>query len=127
MKAHKTVPVIIRGQSVEIDKGIRSIAELMNEIPEVETFNSCEGGPDHACVQFGGECAFPLLPQLAQAILKEEKLWRKNHRHVCHGCRGMSVRLEIDGRGIVLRWQPYDYHRMLKIFKSLKRTTRKPV
>ena len=127
MKAHKTVPVIIRGQSVEIDKGIRGLVVLMNEFPGVETFNSCEGGgaSAHAYVQFGGDGAFPLLPQLAQGILKEEKLWKRNHRHVCHGCKGMSVSLEIHGSGIVLRWMPYDYHRMLKIFKALKREMKK--
>jgi hypothetical protein len=124
MKAHKTVPVIVRGQSVEIDKGIRGLVVLMNEIPGVETFNSCEGGDSgHAYVQFGGEGAFPLLPQLAQGILKEEKSWKRNHRHVCHGCKGMSVSLEIHGSGIVLRWMPYDYRRVLKIVKSLKMPT----
>ena len=127
MKAHKTVPVIVRGQNVEIDKGIRGLVVLMNEIPGVETLNSCEGGgvPGHAYVQFGGEGAFRLVALLAQEILKEEVLWRRKHRHVCRGCKGMSVQLEVHGNGICLRWMPYDYHRVLKIVKSLIRPTRK--
>lgn len=125
MKAHKTVPVIVRGQSVEIDKGIRGLVVLMNEIPGVETFNSCEeGGSVHAYVQFGGEGAFRLVALLAQEILKEEVLWRRKHRHVCRGCKGMSVQLEVHGNGICLRWMPYDYHRVLKIVKALKRPTK---
>lgn len=127
MKAHKTVPVIIRGQSVEINKAIRGLVLLMNEFPGVETFNSCEGGGAsvRAYVQFGGDGAFSLLPQLAQGILNEEKLWKRNHRHVCHGCKGMSVSLEIHGSGIVLCWMPYDFRRVLKIVKSLKREMKK--
>ena len=123
MKPHRTVSAVVQGQCVEIDKGVLILVALMNEIPGVETFNSCEGGDgNQAYVQFGGEGAFRLLPLLAQGILKENVLWRRKHQHICRGCKSMSVQLEVNGSGICLRWLPYDYRRVVRMIIGARKT-----
>lgn len=129
MKSHVQTTVSVRSKLVEVDRGVQELILLMNNNLGVDTFNSCEGGSGHvnAYVQFGGEAAFALLPPLIRAILKEQASWKRKHRHECHGCKSMSICLEVDGHsGIVLNWQPYDYPRVLKIFKAVQKATPKP-
>ncbi len=120
MKAHKPITVSVHGKIISIDKGVRTLILLLNKIPELETYNSCQGGSGEldAYVQFGGVGAFSLLASLAQRILIEDNSWKRKHRHVCRGCNRMSVYLEISGNGINLRWLPRDYHRVLRIVKT---------
>lgn len=126
MKAHRQITLNIHGQHIEVDRGVRDLILQLNRLPGVQSHFSCQGDPgeEDAYVRFGGPGAFPLLPLLARAILKEEKIWRRKHRHVCCGCRSMSVTLEICGDGIALRWQPWDYRRVLKIVAGLRKPRR---
>jgi len=73
MTTHKQVTLSIRGELITVDKGIREVVLLLNNLPGVATYNSCQGGHGklEAYVQFGGIGAFLLLPPLARAILRE--------------------------------------------------------
>ena len=126
MTTHKQVTLSVCGELITVDKSIREVALLLNNLPGVATYNSCQGGHGerNAYVQFGGIGAFLLLPPLARAILREEQIWTRKHNHVCRGCRGMSVKLEICGDGMALRWQPWDYRRVLRIVAAAKRGAR---
>jgi hypothetical protein len=123
MTTHKQVTLSVSGELIAIDKGVREVVLLLNNLPGVETYNSCQGGHgEHdAYVQFGGIGAFLLLPPLARAILREGQMWKRKHNHVCRGCRGMTVEIEIGGDGMALRWQPWDYRRVLRIIATVKR------
>jgi hypothetical protein len=117
---HEQIQIMVRGQSISVDQGVRRLIELMNGLPGVETYHSCQGDPDEAgYVHFGGMGALALLPKIAAAILAQERVWKRNHRHVCRSCRGMSVALEVRGIGICLRWATWDYARLLRVMRKL--------
>ena len=126
MTTHKQVTLSVCGELITVDKGIREVVLLLNSLPGVESYNSCQGGHGklEAYIQFGGIGAFLLLPPLARAILREEQIWRRKHNHVCRDCRSMSVDLEICGDGMALRWQPWDYRRVLRMVAAAKRGAR---
>ena len=119
---HKQIQIMVRGQSISVDQGVRRLIELMNGLPGVETYHSCQGDPDEGgYVHFGGMGALALLPKIAAAILAQERVWKRSHRHMCRGCRGMSVTLEVRGTGICLRWATWDYARLLRMIRKLAR------
>jgi hypothetical protein len=123
---HKQITINIRGNSIAVDRGVRDLIALLNSIPGVETYNSCQCDcSQRGYVQFGGGGALALLPELAAGILRQEQLWRRKCGHNCRGCRSMTVSLEIDGCGICLRWAPWDYGRVLRMVKSLRLTALK--
>ena len=125
MTTHKQLILNVRGQHISVDRGVRDLILHLNNLPGVETYYSCQGndGEEDAYVQFGGPGAFSLLSPLAQAILREGVLWGGKHRHACCGCLGMTVTLEIYGNGIALRWQPWDYRRVLRIVAASGRNS----
>lgn len=63
--------------------------------------------------------ARPFSLAITDRILHESARWRQRHRHVCCGCRLMSVCLEVDGIGVALRWMPWDYKLVLKMLKTI--------
>jgi hypothetical protein len=121
--AHNQVELEVHGELIAVDKGVVELVKLMNSLPGVVTFNSCQGGDiEHdAYVQFGGDGAFFLLAPLAHAIFREHEIWTRKHRHICMGCRSMSIALHVDGNGFALRWAPWDYRRAVRIITSLKK------
>ena len=125
-RVHKQVSITIHGKKVSVDEGVHDLILRFNRLPGIRTYHSCqaeEGGEGY--VQFGGAGVFRLLPALAAEILRQEKLWKRNHRHVCWGCEGMSVHLEICGNGTCLRWSPWDYQRLLSMVERLSRPAAK--
>lgn len=119
-RAHEQVCLNLHGSRIEVDKGVQELILLLNNFQGSETYNSCEGDQGQAgYVQFGGDGALAALPYLAAAILRQEKLWRRNHRHVCRGCRSMSISLEVCGSGICLRWSSWDYLRVVRIIRLM--------
>jgi len=125
---HEQVEIRVRGNSITVDKRVRDLIVLLNSFPGVETFNSCQGDEsEEAYVHFGGDRALALVPKLAAEILRQEQLWRRKHHHICRGCRGMSVLLEIDGFGICLRWAKWDYGRVLRMVKMMLLEPQEPI
>lgn len=126
MRQHRQTGVIIRNQVIQMDAGIVELIKMMNKIPGVETVYSCQGddGLGGGYVLFGGKRALHILPAIAMGIFQEEVMWKRKHQHNCRGCRSMSIRLEVDGIGLVLRWAPRDYRRVLRLVRSVSRSAR---
>lgn len=128
MKKHKQVTLEIHGDIIDVDEGVRDLVLLMNQVPQLQTCNSCQGykseADGFAYIQFAGSGALRLLPAIAEGILKEQRSWKKKHQHVCRGCMSMSVALEVNSVGIALRWHPRDYRRVSRILKAACGTAR---
>jgi hypothetical protein len=123
--AHKQTTICVNGKTVAVDLKIRDLILQLSRLPGVQTFNSCQGEIyGQAYVQFGGEGALALLPRLASEILRQQQIWKRRHRHVCNGCEGMSIQLEVAGDGICLRWAPWDYSRVLRVVRRLAEPTK---
>ena len=119
---HKQIDILIRGEVVSVDERVRDLILRLNLLPGIETYNSCQGEKcGKGYVQFGGEAAIMLIAELTVAIFKEQAKWKRKHRHVCRGCEGMSVQLEICGSGICVRWSPWDYRRLLRMVGKVAR------
>ncbi len=123
--AHKQIDICLHRRMVTVNVGVRDLVLQLNRLPGVQTFNSCQGEVyGQGYVQFGGEGALALLPGLASEILRQERVWKRRHRHVCNGCQGMSIELEVAGDGICLRWAPWDYSRVLRVVRRLAEPTK---
>jgi hypothetical protein len=124
MKKHQQTTLTIRGKTISVDVGVRELILQLNALPGVETYYSCQGhrGQPTAYVYFGGPGALKLLLPLAQMILSEEWVWSARRQcHVCRGCYGRLMTLEICGTGIVLRWNPKHYRRVLAMAAGLEK------
>ncbi len=123
MRKHKQTTMKIDGVTITVDAGVRKLIRQFHELPGVETYHSCQGhrGATDAYVHFGGPGACQLLVPLAQMILSEHWTTCQN-RPVCRGSFGRSVRLEVTGTGMVLRWDPKDYRRLLLMIANLRKS-----
>src|SRR5258708_1698077 len=114
------------GRTIQVDKGVRDLILLLNSVPGVETYNSCQGGRSkqavpgewndpNGYVQFGGPEITKFLPKIINGI------WHEQHKHVCRAGRSMTIRLEVNGDTVCLYWMPWDYRRLLRLLKQIKR------
>ena len=129
---HKQVEMLIRGQLIRIDQGVKNLVLLMNKLPGIETYNSCQGSdnnsgfPDDGYIQFGGENCLLLLPFLALEIEYQQQKWQRRHQHECRGCYAMTVELTVSGHtGMGLTWSKRDYPVASAIIKQAARHFKK--
>ena len=119
---HKQVKVLVRGEVVSVDSGVKELILALNQLPGIETYYSCQGEQyGEGYVAFGGEAAIFLIAEMTMEVFRQERIWKRRHCHVCRGCKGMSVHLEICGGGICLRWSPWDYRRLLQMVGRVSR------
>jgi hypothetical protein len=119
---HKQIQLQLHGRPTRVDKGVHELVLLLNQISRIETYNSC-GGSDNekGYVHFGGPRALVLLPALVVGIQRQQSIWRMKHRHICNGCSGMSLTLQVDCAGTFLRWFPRDYQKVITAVKAAKK------
>jgi hypothetical protein len=111
-KEHEEIEVVIHGQSILVDKGVSDLVVLLNNLPGIETYTSCQGGEAElkgkkmgpkGFVGFRGAGVPELVSKLAFEIARQEEF--------------VETELEIDaGRGL-LRWNQRDYQRVLSMVK----------
>lgn len=123
-KKHQEISLEVRGRKIKVDGGVKDLILLLNSIHGVETLFSCQGSlDDGGCkkgyVMLAGPKSVDLLPRLALAIAKQTRIWWQHNNPMIQACRSMTVELEVSQVGIVIRWMPYDYERLLGMVRSL--------
>ena len=125
---HPTVTLrLASGESVEVDKGVVELIELMNSIPGIETKGSCQGeDPNYGYVQFmPGDIegkAHASVYFMYHILKNMHGAWVK-HRYVMGeyekstgsehpDAYKFKVTTEL-GNGYVLKWSPYTYPAVL--------------
>lgn len=111
-KGHEEVSIVVHGQSVAVDKGVSDLVVLLNSLPGIETYTSCQGGEaklkgkkmdPKGFVGFRGTSVPELVSKLAFEIARQEE--------------SGETELVIDaGRGL-LRWNQRDYQQVLSMVK----------
>ena len=126
---HRQVQLIIGKKIIEVDSGVKRLIQVMNSISGIVTFYSCQGGRTKNCpdplgyVQFGGTARIAFVACIAEEIVREIEVWNEKHgRHICRGCQGMSITLEITFPEFSLHWMSWDYRRLIKMVERVKST-----
>jgi hypothetical protein len=111
-KQHQQAILKLRnGMQVEVDNGIRELVFVMN-VPGLQTFNSCEGTvSDQGYIQFGGSSAKPFMLRVLQEMLSDK-------RKLLGGIKFESTATRAWPNSFVVRWNPYDFRRVLRYTKK---------
>jgi hypothetical protein len=131
---HKQVTVAVKGKSVQVDEGVSGLVLLMNSLPGIETYYSCQGGrrqgrlgrsraPGPAItvqgnIVFGGPYAQGLIAKLACVIARQRKLRKCKDHPSPNGCLCGALELRIGATHVAVKWPPSSYRRLLRLVKQ---------
>jgi len=125
MKHKQVILKLEDGESISVDVGVRELIAEMNKCEGIHTSNSCQD----AYVQFEGVRGMALVHYLVDAM---DSVRHASHYKPDPTCRHAMIptkrhRVWLGGLyfgaspdGYVLRWNPYDYPKLLKAIKGFR-------
>lgn len=121
-KAHKTVTMVIDGEEVQIDTGVKELIELLNgEESSIATFACCQGNMGMSYVAFtgmedapGAAIDFIVGMTLSMDLARDEfnPKPKRGQKQV------FSFHIEMTEHGYIMRWFPSMYGIVLNAAKE---------
>ncbi|MGB8031411.1 MAG: hypothetical protein WCF30_17300 [Terracidiphilus sp.] len=130
---HQTIQMNIGGETVEIDLGIAELIRVLNTIPGINTFTSCQGGGDaffcgYVMLQRSGKRGtkgnlIRFLQTMAELM---DAAWDRYGRHMArywdrHGRHPEDAEFHFSiemGNGYVMCWATQTYPAVLEAAKK---------